>query len=443
MEEAKRIDSHFRSCTMVLMSEAPVSDDARYRKLFDLAREAREHGDNINYDINCDLKRLREQAPVHRGTLRTLLKVGGRASFESDLPAYTFFSYRSCERAFLDGTVFQSESYLASPAIRSLGPNILAMSGDTHRRYRSTSQAMFLKPRVTSWWKPKWIDDPVENLLDRIQGMDKADLNVDLFARLPVHVITTAIGLRDDLTLTFREHLLKAANLFPATLEEQRYSYGRVEGMLRDLLSERRSNPSDDIISGLTQADFKTPEGGTRKLTDEEVLSYCRLVLLAGGGTTWRQLGITVYALLSHYMCWVACRDDRTLIGDTVEEALRWNGTNPVFPRITHQDVEVEGVHIPANTWVDICLGAANRDPARWDNPDAFDIFRERKQHLSFGTGAHHCLGQYVARQEIVGVLNGLTERFPDMHLDPDAPPVFFTGSLENRGVSALPVVLR
>ena len=425
------------------MSETPVSEDARYKKIFNLAQEAREHGDDINYDINGDLRRLREQAPVLRGTLRELLKLGGKPSFETDLPGYTVFSYNACERAYIDNITFRSEAYEASPAIRSLGPNILAMSGDKHRRYRATAYNMFLKPKVTTWWKPNWIDDPLDNLLNRIEGMDKTDLNVDLFARLPAHVVTTAIGLQGDLALTFREHLLKAAKLHPATAEEQRASFGQVETMLSKLLAERRRNRADDIISGLIDADFKIPEGGTRKLTDEEVLGYCRLVILAGGGTTWRQMGITTHALLSHYAFWEACRDDRTLIPNAVEEALRWNGTNPVFPRIAYEEVEVEGVRIPANSWVDVCFGAANRDPTRWDNPDAFDIFRERKMHLSFGTGPHHCLGQYVARQEIISALNGLMDRFPNMRLDPDAPPAYFTGSLENRGMSGVPVVLR
>jgi cytochrome P450 len=426
------------------MSKAVASEDSRYKQLFNLAQEAQENADDISYDINPVLNRLRDQGPVHKGSVRELLDVGGKPLFETTLETYSLFSYSACARAFIENHIFRSEAYNDSPPIRAMGPNILAMTGEPHRRLRAASAVMFLKPKVTSWWRKNWVEDTLSSMLDRLDGMTRTDLDLDLFARLPMQVVTAAIGLEGETALTFREHLLKALKVRRGVPEaEQRASYAEVERMLRRLMAERRRAPGDDVISGLMDADFKTPDGSLRKLTDDEVLSYCRLIILAGGGTTWRQLGIATYALLTHYHFWEACRDDRRLLDNAVEEALRWNGTNPVFPRIVWQDVEIEGTRIPANTRVDVCLGAANRDPARWSNPDAFDIFRERKMHLSFGTGPHHCLGQYVARQELVSAISGLMDRFPRMRLDPDVPAPYFTGMLENRGMSRVPVILR
>jgi cytochrome P450 len=212
--------------------------------------------------------------------------------------------------------------------------------------------------------------------------------------------------------------------------------------MLQELIDARRKAPADDVVSGLIAAELEQPDGGGRKLTDEEVFGFCRLIMLAGGGTTWRQLGITIHALLTHGL-WERCRRDRALIPAAIEEAVRWRPTDPVFMRLTTEAVEVEGVVIPEGARVDVCLGAANRDPARWDRPDAYDIDRAAQNHLGFGMGPHQCLGMNVARQEMISALNGLMDRFPDLRLDPDAPPPRLVGGVLQRGMSALPVRLK
>ena len=133
--------------------------------------------------------------------------------------------------------------------------------------------------------------------------------------------------------------------------------------------------------------------------------------------------------------------DLAALVERAVDESLRWNATDPIFPRLTTRDIEVDGVLIPEGSRVDICLGAANRDPTRWDNPDQFDIFRPKQAHLGFAIGEHQCLGMNVAKQEMIVSLNGLMDRFPNMHLDPDLPAPQLIGGLEQRGMSSIPVV--
>jgi cytochrome P450 len=425
------------------MEDMLTSDDPRYREIFDVAAEAENMGNATDLDLNDAMNALRERGSVLKGSLRELLGINIHSPFEHDLPTYSVLSFKACDQAFRDNKSFTSFAYNDMPAIRSLGPIVLNRVGEEHIRLRATAQLMFMKPKTMSWWRSNWIDNTVNTLLDRIEKMDAVDLNFDLCARLPMQVVTLGVGLDGSKALTFREHLLKALGGIHITPEQQRISYGEVEQMLLDLVAERRRVPADDVISGLMSTEFKMEDGSTRDLTDDEVLGFCRLLLLAGGGTTWRQLGITIHALLSHYHFWEALREDRTLVADAVEEAARWNATDPTFPRLVLEDTEIEGVVIPANHRVDVGLGAANRDPARWDNPDAFDIFRPRKQHLTFGIGPHHCLGQYVARQEMIVAINGLLDRFPNLRLDPAAPPQRLIGGIEQRGMSAIPVTLR
>jgi cytochrome P450 len=303
---------------------------------------------------------------------------------------------------------------------------------------------MFVRPRARTWWQQNWIQEAVDVLLDRLLDRQNADLNMELCARLPMHVVTRGIGMNGDEALTFRDHLLRATVGFRnVTAEQRKHSVDEVARMLRELIAARRATPADDVVSSLINNDFKLADGGTRKLTDEEIFGYCRLIILAGGGTTWRQLGITIHALLTNYPFWQACCADRTLLEQAVNEAVRWCPTDPTFPRLVMKDVEVEGVPIAAGSRVDICLGAANRDPERWDNPDAYDIFRPSQTHIGFAIGPHQCLGMNVAKQEMITALNGLMDRFPSMQLDAGAPAPQLLGGLEQRGMSALPVRLK
>jgi cytochrome P450 len=122
---------------------------------------------------------------------------------------------------------------------------------------------------------------------------------------------------------------------------------------------------------------------------------------------------------------------------------VRWNATDPVFSRLVVEDTELEGEFLPKDAALEICLGAGNRDPERWDNPDVYDLHRPYKPHIGFGVGTHLCLGRDVARSEINVGLNALLDAFPNLRLEPDAPAPSLTGGLEQRGISALPVLLK
>ena len=316
------------------------------------------------------------------------------------------------------------------------------MVGKEHKAYRAVGQPLFLRPRVLDWWKRRWIDEAVAALLDRLEGRDAVDLNLELCARLPMYVVTRAIGLEGEDALTFRRHLTDST--FGAhAVGPQKAAQARaaVDATMNALIDDRRANGGDDVITGLLENDLKHPDGSVRKLTNAEIFSYCKLIIFAGGGTTWRQLGITLGALLSHYHFWEECRADRALLEPAIDEALRWRPTDPVFPRVVTHDVEVEGVTIPAGARVQICLGAGNRDPEVFDNPDTYDIHRRKQHHMGLGLGPHRCLGMDVAKQEMIGAISGLMDRWPNLRLDPDQPSPRFVG-LDHCGMSAVTVRL-
>ena len=426
------------------MENPLIDDDPRYDFLYDVENEAAEIGNVVTIDINAALTGLLEKGPVLKGSVRELLNLKDvHSQYTHDRPSYSVLSYEMCDKVFRDNDTFTSDAYEDTGAPAFLGRQILTITGEDHHRLRATSQMMFLRPKAMTWWKDNWIDDAVNVLMDKLATRENPELNMHLCARLPVYVVTVALGIAGEDALNFRYHMMSATRMSEdGDTDKNIFHFMEMQRMLSEVLEARKVERQEDVISGLLDADFKELDGTTRKLTDDEIFGYCRLLLLAGGGTTWRQLGITLYGLLSNYHFWEMCREDRSMVDAAIEEAARWNATDPIFPRVTSREVEIGGVTIPANAFVEVCLGAANHDPARWDNPSQFDITRKFKQHLAFGIGPHHCLGQYVARQEMRSAINALLDRFPNMRIDPDKPAPRLTGGLEQRGMSALPVIL-
>jgi len=423
-----------------------MSDNPRYAEMFDVNSEAANAGVDNNRDYTDDMNALRDRAAVQKGTLRELLGVPELPmSMGVPRPSMTFFSYRACEIGFRENLVFSSEGYNDSPGVRTIGPTILSMVGKPHKRLRSAAQPLFKRPKVIDWWNKRWIEETVDALLDRLLEEERTDLNTQLCARLPMATVTRAIGLEGEDVIEFRYQLTRAtfgaAKLPP---EEAAASRVIVDKTLRDLIAENTRNPGDNLIAGLIAAEIVDEDTGERRpLTEDEIFGYCKLAIFAGGGTTWRQLGITIDALMTHYHFWEACREDRSLVEAAVEESLRWRCTDPMMPRLCTEDYEVEGVTVPAGTRVYLCFGAANHDPAVYDRPTEYDIFRKKTAaNMGFGFGPHRCLGIEVARQEMIVAINGLLDRFPNMHYDPASPRPEYRG-LEHRGMTSVPVVLR
>lgn len=422
-----------------------MSDNPRYKEMFDVNTQSANSGVDMAMDYTDAMNALRDKAPVQKGSLRECLGLEDMQFSPVKRENYSFFSYRACEIGFRENLIFSSEGYNESPGVRTVGKTILSMVGKPHRQLRKAAQPVFKRPKVLDWWNKRWIEETVDVLLDRLLDEETADLNFELCARLPMTTVTRAIGLEGEDVLEFRYQLDRAtfgaAKLPP---EESAASRAFVDKTLRELIAENQRNPVDNLTAALLQAEIEDEDTGEkRKLTEDELFGYQKLAIFAGGGTTWRQLAITIDALMNHYEYWEQCREDRSLLDAAVEESLRWRCTDPMMPRLCTQDYEVEGVVVPEGVRVFLNFGAANHDPEIYDNPGVYDIHRNKPAaNMGFGFGPHRCLGIEVARQEMIVALNGLLDRFPNMKLDPSKPKPEFRG-LEHRGMTAVPVALK
>lgn len=427
------------------LEAALFSDNPEYQAMFDVNQQGINAGSEEGKDYTDDMDALLERGAVQEGTMRSHLGLsGGSFEMKGAERVFTFYSYRANEIGWRENTLFSSEGYQKMSVFQMIGPTILSMVGKQHKRMRAAAQPLFKRPRVLGWWNARFVQDTVDVLLDRVARSDsnRTDLNANLCAPLPMAVVTRAIGLEGTSVIDFRFHLNRSTfGHGDISMEDRLASFQYVDRVLNEVVAKNLSEPGDNVISSLMRNEVTEEDGSKRKLTKEEIFGFCKLVIFAGGGTTWRQLGITIYALLTNYHFWEACREDRTLIEQAVDESLRWAATDPVFPRLCVQDTEVAGVFIPANSQIQLCLHTANHDPEVFENPKAYDIFRHKEHHMGFGFGPHRCLGMDVAKQEMVLAINGLMDRFPNMRLDTDAPAPIL-GGLEHRGVTSLPVVL-
>jgi cytochrome P450 len=386
---------------------------------------------------------LLEKGSVHKGTLAECMgyppEVNGGGLYQPGRTYYSVFSFAAVSEVFTRKDDFWSDSYNDMGTSEEFGDTILSMDGARHRRHRDLIQQFFQPGIAESWWREKVIDPLVTGLIDSLAGQESVDLNARFFARLPLHTMTSGFGLTFMQGLEFRGHMLNA--LHATTHDERMMAKAAAGHMLDDVIRARQENPEDDLISHLAHADLKEDGGTTRKLTVEEITSFCRLIVFAGGETTWRQMGNALYALLKHPDQLAELLADRSLMQDAILESVRWL-PDPLFPRKVKRDTVLQGVALPEGAHLHLCLGAANRDPKRWENPERFDVRRPFQRSVAFAAGAHSCLGQHVARQEIAAALNGLFDRFPNIRWDPAKPPAYLTGSLVQRGPGPLHVLL-
>jgi cytochrome P450 len=282
-------------------------------------------------------------------------------------------------------------------------------------------------------WEVDLVGPIVHGLIDGFAERGQADLVRELFWPFPVHVIAGMLGLPpEQLPLFHRKavELISIAVEIERGLEASQWLYDFFAGVI----AQRRADPRGDVISVLVQAEL---DG--QQLTDEEIIAFLRLLLPAGAETTYRSSSNLMYGLLTNPDQLARLREDRSLMGPAIEEGLRWEPPLTGIGRTASRDVELDGVTIPAGSPISVCLGAANRDPTRWDDPDRFDLFRDPKQHLAFAFGPHMCLGMHLARMETTVAINAVLDRLPDVHLAPEASDPHITG-LMFRAPNALPV---
>jgi cytochrome P450 len=326
---------------------------------------------------------------------------------------YNVTSYELAQQVLTDNARFSSAGN-ASTIGPVLGRSILEMDPPEHQRHRALVARAF-RARVLEQWSDAIIGSTVAELIDAFAGDGQADLVRQLTFPFPVRVIARVLGLPEADWLRFLRlstELIAVVRHYDRAVAASR----ELRGYFADIIAERRRHPREDLVSQLILA-----EVDGRRLADQEIYPFLLLLLPAGAETTYRSSSNLLFGLLSHPDQLAAVRADRGLLPQAIEEGLRWETPLLTVLRTATQDLTLGGVRIPAGGFVVVSLGAANRDPERFDDPDAFDIFRDGGQHLSFGDGAHRCLGMHLARLETTVLLNAVLDRLPDLRLDPAA----------------------
>jgi len=413
-------------------------DLTELRELFDLRSPYHAPtGGGYDGDPYPAWHRLRETGPVHEGIVHELTGCTQPALFAGlpfpDRPHFSAFSYAACAEAFRDSETFASSpppsAVVREPATRSrLARSVLFLNGREHRRYRALVQSSFA-PGRTKWWMERWNDRTVQALIDRLAAGDRADLNLDFCAQIPVLTITGSFGLP----------VSQALDVLRALYHDSLEGSDHLVGILEPLVAARRAQPEEDLMSVLVGAEITDEDGRSHRLSDEEIYSFAHLLLLAGSLTTWKQMGITLTALFTRPHLLDAVRADRKLLRAAIEESTRWVPTDPMFSRFVCRDVEFHGMQLPRGAVMHICLAAANRDPARYERPDEYDPYRPALPNLAFGNGPHICLGIHLARAEMSTAIGALLDRLPNLRLDPDAEPPRIVG-MYHRGPTEIRV---
>ncbi len=376
---------------------------------------------------------LREHAPVHRlGEGQILLS-----------------RYADLERVYKDAATFSSDKTVEfgakfgagsgageapSPLYRHHTTSLVFNDPPRHTRVRRII-AGALTPRAVAAMEAG-IVALVDDLLDRAAARGTIDLIEDFAAAIPVEVIGNLLGVPRDERGPLRDWSLAILGALEPVLPPEVEADGNRAvtaflAYLDRLVDDRRRHPGDpdkDILTRLIQG-----EVGGERLSPEELLQNCIFILNAGHETTTNLIGNGLHLLTEHPAARARLLAEPELMRKAVEEVLRFESSNQLGNRVATTDFAIDGQVFPAGTQITLCIGAANRDPAQFPDPDRFDVARDPNRHLAFASGIHQCVGMAVARLEGRIALSRFLARFPDYRLDgtPErSPRVRFRGFL-------------
>ncbi|MGH3985465.1 MAG: cytochrome P450 [Pseudonocardiaceae bacterium] len=351
------------------------------------------------------------------------------------------FRYADVHRAISEPQVFSSNTARVVPAAQRLSAgNLLQTDPPRHHTLRRLIGAAF-SPKVVTGLAPR-IAEVTHELLDATGGAAEFDLVPALAYPLPVTVIAELLGLPTsdrELFRSWADRLFEQDTADPNDPELARKIDEATADMLAYLgehCADRRAHPQDDLISRLAAV-----EADGERLSDEEVVNFSVVLLLAGHITTTALLGNIVLCVDEHPDVWAELHAGRSLVEATIEEVLRYRSSFTQVGRVTMVDIELGGQVIPADAIVTPWLLSANRDDREFTDPDRFDIHRHRNHHLAFGYGIHFCIGQLLARVEARVAVGVLLDRYAEIGLAPEVPLEFY-----NRGIFAarnVPVAVR
>ena len=356
---------------------------------------------------------LRAEDPVH---------------FSAAIQAWVLTTYEDCERVLRDEATFSSSSDTASGQLATvlqqqrrefpLGevPTVLNSDPPVHTRLRTLLNRAFT-PRAIEGLRPH-IEEIAGSLLDDAgRAGGRFDAVTGFAQPLPIIVIAELLGVPPEDRDQLKEWSTAIANTTNVLNTEQALAAARqatVEliAYMDEIVAQRRARPGADIMTALVQAE----EDGER-LSHDELLAFSILLLLAGHETTTNLIGNGLLALTEHPDAAARLRAEPDLVPSAVEEFLRYDSSVQGAVRFARETVEVGGRTIERGSTVLLLLGAANRDPAQFPEPDALDVTRSPNRHLSFGRGVHFCLGAPLARLEGDVAFRALLDRFAELRV--------------------------
>ncbi len=377
-------------------------------------------------------RKLRATAPIHRTELGFWV-----ASRYEDVTEILR------NKSFGKGFVARTErahgpDIWQQPVFASMRHWMLVMDPPDHGRVRGLVARAFA-PRHLTALRPR-IQQLVDSSLDMVQDQGEMDFIRDFAHPLPVHVICDMLGIPQDERAQFFEgsrmagRLIDPTPLTPDELKAINEGHLKQADYFRTLFARRRKNPGDDITTELLQA---ADDGD--KLSDEELIGNIILLFGAGHETTVNLLGNGLLGILSYREEWEKLKADPSLVTSAVEEMLRFDSSVQMTGRVAMEDVEIGGVTVPAGEPIISLLGAANRDPERYEEAEDFKVDRKDVRPTSFGGGIHHCIGAPLARIEAEIAFTTLIKRLPNLRLaKPDDLDWRMTFTL--RGLTTLPV---
>jgi len=387
--------------------------------------------DPYDVDINADpyptYARLREEAPAYHNDRYDFWALSRHADVEKALVNWQVFSNTRSD--ILD--IIKAGVELPPGVILFEDPPV-------HTMHRGLMSRIFTPRRMAA------LEDQVRAFcarsLDPLVGSDGFDIIDELAAVLPMRVIGMLLGIPEQDQVAVRNKTddnLRTVPGQPMQVKQDNVANG---DMFADYIDWRAEHPSDDLMTHLLNAEFEDEAGEVRTLTRQEVLTYTSVIAGAGNETTGRLIGWLAKLLAEHPDQRREVVEDRSLIPRVIDEALRFEPTGHATARYVMADVEHHGTTIPAGSPILLLLAAANRDPRRYRDPDAFDIHRDDIGHLTFGYGLHFCLGANLARLEGRVALDELLDRFPDWDIDHDNIKLAPTSTV--RGWERMPLIL-
>ena len=352
------------------------------------------------------------------------------------------------DRIYRDTTLFSSDKKAAfgpkfgigSPLFEHHTTSLVFNDPPLHTRVRKIMTSA-LTPRAISRMEPGLIRT-VDALLEKMAGEAKVDLIEDFASSIPIQVIGNLLDVPMDEREPLRDWSLAILGALEPALTEQQLAAGHAavtefREYLTDLIARRRASPGDPETDVLTR--LINGEGADEKLSEIELIQNCIFILNAGHETTTNLIGNGLALLNDHPEQKALLLERPDLINTAVEEILRYRSPNQLGNRETTSDLELGGLTIAAGTNLHLCIGAANRDPEVFDNPNIFQIERKPNRHLAFAGGPHVCVGLTLARLEGRIAISRFLKRFPAYQCLSERKS---GGRIRFRGFAELPAIL-